>query len=88
MRRNRRNNLATFIKAIAAIAAIIAMLIFVSVVDGGAQSGVYQQTMKATVEVVVTLENGHSYTVSVKDTDVTVYTYGSDDPRNWKIHNW
>ncbi len=57
-------------------------------IDSGAEAGVYPQSAHATVEIVVTLDDGNSYVVNSYEKDVTVCTYHSDYPGDWDICNW
>ncbi len=76
------------IKGAVIAAAIFICMLFVGIVDGGAEAGVYPHDEMATVQVVVTLECGNTYVVSEKEKKVTVNTYGSKCPKDWDISNW
>lgn len=73
------------IKKILLILCILAIITFIGIVDGGAASGYHPQKMNATVQVVVTLENGHTYVAECYDGEVTVNTHFSEDPTKWEI---
>ena len=64
---------------------LIAAFFAVGFIDGGAEAGNFPVTRHATIQTVVILDDGNTYIVSEKDTNVTVNTYGSNDPRNWDI---
>ena len=64
---------------------LIAAVFAVGFIDGGAEAGNFPVTKHAVVQTVVILDDGNEYIVSEKDTNVTVNTYGSNDPRNWDI---
>ena len=72
------------------LGAIIALLMLgVGYVEGTEyEPFTYPEKHEATVEVVVTLDNGNQYVVEVDTTTATVNTYGSDDPSNWEIVKW
>lgn len=64
---------------------IIVLFIFCGLVDGGAEAGNYPIRENATVQIVVTLENGNKYVVSEKETEVSINTYNSTNPEDWDI---
>lgn len=63
---------------------LITAFFAVGFIDGGAEAGNFPVTQHATVKTIVILDDGNEI-VSEKDTNVTVNTYGSNDPRNWDI---
>lgn len=64
---------------------LIAAFFAVGFIDGGAEAGNFPVTRHATIRTVVILDDGNEYIVSEKDTNVTVNTYGSNDPERWDI---
>lgn len=62
-----------------------AMMILVSAIDGGAETGGHPIEKNAIIQTVVILEDGNEYIVAEKSAKVTVNTYGSDDPKHWEI---
>ena len=64
---------------------LITAFFAVGFIDGGAEAGNFPVTQRATVQTVVILDDGNTYIVSEKDTNVTVNTYGSNDPERWDI---
>ena len=63
----------------------ILALAFVSVVDGGAEQGAYPIEKTATVQVIITLDDGNTYVVEEEIKDVTINTYGVSDETQWEI---
>lgn len=65
--------------------AIIVCFLCVGLIDAGAEAGNFPVTKHGTIQTIVILDDGNTYIVSEKDTNVTVNTYGSNDSRNWDI---
>lgn len=63
----------------------ILALVFVSVVDGGAEQGAYPIEKTAIVQVVITLEDGNTYVVEEATKNVIINTYGVSDETQWDI---
>ena len=80
--------LGTYSKGILIPIGIIAFFMAMGAIDGGAECGGYPKKETATVQIRVTLPDGNEYIVSEKEKEVTVVTYGSDDPADWEICNY
>ena len=72
------------------LGAIIALLMLaVGYVEGTEyEPFTFPERYSATVEVVVTLENGEQYVVKTNETTATVNTYGSQNPSDWEVTKW
>ena len=68
--------------------AFIGIFCFVGAVDGGADAGVYPVKKEATIQVVVTLDDGNVFVVEESEHDVTINTYGSSNPADWEITDY
>ena len=79
------NDIHNFTLGILIPIAIIVCFFCVGFIDGGAEAGNFPVTQHGTIQTIVILDDGNEYIVSEKDTNVTVNTYGSNDPRNWDI---
>lgn len=64
---------------------LIAAFFAVGFIDGGAEAGNFPVTKHAVVQTVVILDDGNTYIVSEKDTNVTVNTYNTDNQEYWDI---
>ncbi len=67
------------------IVIFVSALCITSWVDGGAEQGAYPVEKTATVQVVITLDDGNTYVVEEEIKDVTINTYGVSDETQWEI---
>ena len=72
-------------KSIIIAAVLITAFVIVGKVDGGTESGLYTKKIPCIVTVTITLENGHSYDVSVNSSTATVNTFNMSNPTKWEI---
>ena len=72
-------------KKLLAIIVFSALIVFIGLVDGGAASGCHTHKEYATVEVVITLEDGNTFIAERYKGEITVNDHFSEDPTKWEI---
>ena len=82
------NDIHSFTLGILIPVILIAAVFAVGFIDGGAEAGNFPVTQHGTIQTIIVLDDGNTYIVSEKDTNVTVNTYGSNDPERWDIGKW
>lgn len=75
-------------KKILAVLALAALIAFIGLVDGGAASGCHTHKEYATVEVVITLEDGNTFIAERYEGEVTFNDHFSEDKTHWEATKW